>query len=201
LRRRFGLDDLVEDLAEFIDWLCLERPTVVGLSFGGVIALEYAGLHPSRVEALAVQGVGVRLDKGLVQRVASAVLADYPLPSDSAFVNQFFNLLYGCRPEPGPLFDFVTQQSWQTDQSVMAHRFRLAEQYDLEGRLERIQAPALVLHGQRDTLVSAASLKSLITEIPNARLTQLPGCGHLAFVTHPQRVAHELSQFLAEVED
>jgi pimeloyl-ACP methyl ester carboxylesterase len=201
LRRRFGLTDLVDDLEEMLDWFCLERPILVGVSFGGVIALELAARYPHRFDAVAVQGVGVRLEKGLVQRVASSVLADYPLPSDSAFVNQFFNLLYGCRPEPGPLFDFVTQQSWQTDQSVMAHRFRLAEQYDLEGKLSRIQTPTLVMIGGRDMLVSASSLRSLTEEIPDARLTRFPECGHLAFVTHPARVAQELNQFLDKIQD
>jgi pimeloyl-ACP methyl ester carboxylesterase len=201
LRRRFGLSDLVDDLAEMLDWLCLERPVLVGLSFGGVIALELAARQLGRVGALAVQGVGVRLEKGLVQRVASAVLADYPLPSNSEFVNQFFNLLYGCRPEPGPLFEFVTQQSWQTDQSVMAHRFRLAEQYDLTGKLGRIQAPTLVMIGNRDMLVSADSLQTLTREIPRSRLSRLNGCGHLAFVTHPERVAEQMTQFLADVEE
>lgn len=200
LRRRFGLNELVDDLGEMLDSLCLERPIIIGLSFGGVIALEFAARYQHRVGALAVQGVGVRLEKGLVQQVASSVLADYPLPSNSAFVNQFFNLLYGCRPEPGPLFEFVTQQSWQTDQSVMAHRFRLAEQYDLEGKLDRIQAPTLVMIGDRDTLVSAKSLRTLTDEIPNARLSRLAGCGHLAFVTHPERVAKEMTRFLAEAE-
>src|SRR5947209_9219363 len=36
LRRRFGLKDLVEDLVEFLDWHCLEKPAVMGVSFGGV---------------------------------------------------------------------------------------------------------------------------------------------------------------------
>ena len=36
LRRRFDLPDLVEDLSEFLDWFGLERPAVMGVSFGGV---------------------------------------------------------------------------------------------------------------------------------------------------------------------
>src|SRR5579883_3314743 len=40
LRQPFDLQDLVEDLAEFVDSLCLESPTVFGVSFGGILALE-----------------------------------------------------------------------------------------------------------------------------------------------------------------
>ena len=39
LRRRFELADLVADLAEFLDWHCLESPALCGVSFGGVLAL------------------------------------------------------------------------------------------------------------------------------------------------------------------
>ena len=116
--------DLVDDLAEFLDWFGLERPAVMGVSFGGVLALELAARQPHRLESLIVQGVGARFEKGLLQQVAGMVLSRYPLPSDNPFVNQFFNLLFGSRQKPGPLFQFVTRQCWQTDQGVMAHRFQ-----------------------------------------------------------------------------
>ncbi len=198
LRRRFGLPDLVEDLAEFLDGLGLEAPAVMGVSFGGVLALEFAARHPHRLSRLAVQGAGVRFERGLLQQVAGTVLSRYPLPADNPFVNQFFNLLFGGRQRPGPLFEFVTRQCWQTDQSVMAHRFHLAEQFTLDGRSQRVRVPTLLLAGDRDLLVSPRSLRDLADGIPNARAVRLAGCGHLAFVTHPERVAGEVCHFLAE---
>src|SRR3984893_10146094 len=50
LRQRFGLADLVGDLREFLDWRGLERPAVMGVSFGGVLALEFAARFPNRLE-------------------------------------------------------------------------------------------------------------------------------------------------------
>jgi pimeloyl-ACP methyl ester carboxylesterase len=196
LRRSFGMSDLVEDLAEFLEWHGLESPAVLGVSFGGVLAMEFSARYPGRLSALAVQGVGARFERGLLQQVAGAVLADYPLPPDNPFVNQFFNLLFGSRQKPGPLFEFVTRQCWQTDQSVMAHRFRMVEECDLEGRLGRVRVPALVLHGDRDLLVSDRSLRDLCRGLPDSRLVHLPGCGHLAFVTQAERVAEEVGRFL-----
>jgi len=198
LRRRFRLADLVADLAEFLDWHCLERPAVFGVSFGGVLALEFAARFPHRLSAVALQGAGARFEHGLLQRVAGIVLSRYPLPTDSPFVNQFFNLLFGRRQKPGPLFEFVTRQCWQTDQSVMAHRFQLVEQFDLGNRLAQIQAPTLVLAGDRDLLVSEASLRDLCQGITRSKLVRLTGCGHLAFVTEPSQVAGEVTQFLRE---
>lgn len=196
LRRRFDRADLVEDLREFLDWCGLERPPVLGVSFGGVLALELAMRWPHRLHALLTQGVGARFERGLMQQVAGWVLARYPLPSDSPFVNQFFQLLFGSRQEPGPLFEFVTRQCWQTDQSVMTHRLRLVESFDAGRALANVRVPALLMAGQRDLLVSQASLRQLAQSIAGSRHVELPGCGHLAFVSHPERVAAEVRRFL-----
>jgi pimeloyl-ACP methyl ester carboxylesterase len=197
LRRRFGLADLVEDLAEFLNWYGLEAPALMGVSFGGVLALEYAARRPHGLSSLIVQGAGARFERGLLQAVAGAVLTRYPLPSDNPFVNQFFNLLFGSRQRPGSLFHFVTRQCWQTDQAVMAHRFRLVEHFDITARLERIGVPSLVLAGERDLLVSERSLSALEEGIADCRRVALRGCGHLAFVTAPERVAEEVKRFLS----
>jgi pimeloyl-ACP methyl ester carboxylesterase len=196
LRRRFGLKDLVQDLAEFLEWHCLERPAILGVSFGGVLALEFAACFPHRLRKLVVQGAGARFERGLLQQVAGMVLSRYPLPADNPFVNQFFNLLFGSKQKQGPLFHFVTQQCWQTDQGVMTHRFHLAERFTLDGRMDRIRVPTLLMAGDRDLLVSPRSLADLGHGIGNARVVCLPGCGHLAFVTQPERVADETQRFL-----
>jgi pimeloyl-ACP methyl ester carboxylesterase len=196
LRRHFGLSDLVSDLREFLDCLGLERPSVFGVSFGGVLALELAATYPHRLQSLVVQGTGARFEHGALQRVAGLVLSRYPLPADNPFVNQFFNLFFGNRQKPGPLFQFVTKQCWQTDQSVMAHRFQMVESFDMKGRLHGIRVPSLIMAGDRDLLVSSASLRTLATGISDAKVVQLKGCGHLAFVTQPQRVADEVRRFL-----
>lgn len=200
LRRSFDRGDLVEDLREFLDWLGLESPAVMGVSFGGVLALELAARRPHRLRALVVQGAGARFERGLLQQVASLVLNSYPLPDDSPFVNQFFNLLFGGRQKPGPLFQFVTRRCWQTDQSVMAHRFRMVEDFDLVDRLGSIRVPTLLLTGERDLLVSPGSLAALAAGVRDARTVCLPRCGHLAFATHPESVAGEVRRFLSPAE-
>jgi pimeloyl-ACP methyl ester carboxylesterase len=196
LRRRFDLVDLVDDLHEFLDWRGLERPPVFGVSFGGVLALELAARYPHRLGALALQGTGACFERGLLQQVAGLILARFPLPSNNPFVNQFFNLLFGSRQKPGPLFEFVTRQCWQTDQSVMAHRFHLVERFDIRKRLSRVQVPALIMAGTRDLLVSEQSRADLANGILEAELVELQGCGHLAFVTRPDVVASQVSRFL-----
>jgi pimeloyl-ACP methyl ester carboxylesterase len=196
LRQHFELDDLVADLHEFLDWMGLERPPLFGVSFGSILALELASRAPQRLSSLIVQGVGAYSDRGLIQRVTSWVLSRYPLLEDHPFLNQFFHLLFGGKQAHNALFSFVTRQCWRTDQSVMAHRFRLVEGFDLRPKLKRIQVPTLALAGERDLLVSSASLEALRRRIPAADLRTLPGCGHLAFITHPELIAKEVMAFL-----
>jgi pimeloyl-ACP methyl ester carboxylesterase len=198
LRQPFQLSDLVTDLAEFIDWQCLESPTVFGVSFGGVLALEYAARYGHRLDRLIVQGVGARFEHNLLQAVAGTVLNRFPLPADNPFINQFFNLLFGGRQKRNALFHFVTSQCWQTDQSVMAHRMRLVESFDVSSRLHRIRVPSLILAGEKDVLVPPRSLAVLRDGIDDSQYLPLPKCGHLAFVTHPELVAAKVCEFLAD---
>jgi pimeloyl-ACP methyl ester carboxylesterase len=128
--------------------------------------------------------------------VAGWILSRYPLPSDSPFVNQFFNLLFGTRQKPGPLFEFVTRQCWQTDQSVMTHRFQMVESFDPGPRLGHVRVPTLLMAGDRDLLASPHSVCDLVRGIPDTRRVELPGCGHLAFIAQPERVAREVEHFL-----
>jgi pimeloyl-ACP methyl ester carboxylesterase len=196
LRRPFGLPDLADDLAELLDYLYLESPAIFGVSFGGIIGLEFAARHPHRLESLILQGVGARFERTLIQHVAGLVLSRFPLPPDSPFINQFFHLLFGGREKREPLFQFVTRQCWRTDQSVMAHRFRLVESFNVEGRLHRIQAPTLILSGDKDLLVTPGSLSALYRGIPNCQLVRMPQAGHLGFVTQPAHVAEQVRLFL-----
>lgn len=196
LRHPFELDDLVDDLAELIDAMKFENPTIMGVSFGAIIALKFAIRHPHRLDRLIIQGAGACFERGLIQQIASTVLSRFPLPADSPFVNQFFNLLFGGKQKRDSLFDFVTRQIWQTDQSVMAHRFRLVEAFDVEHQLHSIAAPTLVLSGERDILVSPRSLQSLRDDIPDVQFANLPDCGHLAFVTKPDLIVNKVTQFM-----
>lgn len=200
LRRRFGLGDLADDLTHFMDWFGLESPAVLGVSFGGAVALELALRRPGRMRALMVQGVGPRFEPGFLQRIAGAVLARYPLPADSPFFNQFFNLFFGMKQPAGDVFDFVTRTCWRTDQGVMAHRFGLMERAEFAARARGVRCPTLLLAGDRDVLVSRAGLNELATALPDARAVRLGGAGHLASVTHAERVAAEARSFFTVVD-
>ena len=196
IRRPFGLQDLVGDLREFIEYMQLESPTVFGVSFGGIIGLEYAARFPGRLGNLVLQGTGAKFEPSIMQKIAGTVLNRFPLPADNAFVNQFFNVVFGKPQQPGPLLDWVTRQIWSTDQSVMAHRFQLIETFNMDGKIDQIRVPTLVLSGGRDVLVSKRSLQALCRGIPQAHHVRMPQAGHLAAVTSPDIITDQVRSFL-----
>jgi pimeloyl-ACP methyl ester carboxylesterase len=78
----------------------------------------------------------------------------------------------------------------------MAHRFSLAQSFDMGNELERIRVPTLALAGNRDLLVSPRNLRALSEGIHGSRLIKLKDEGHLAFVTCPGDIAREVKSFL-----
>lgn len=182
------------DVADRIEQLRLERPTVCGVSFGGAVALELATENPGLVGALVLHGTEARFHSGLGALIARRVLERFPLPRDNRFVNQFFNLLYGGKPEPGPVMEFVVERCWQTDQAVMASRIRALESFDVSDRLWRIDVPTIVVAGMRDVIVPPARQRALADSIPGARFESIAGAGHIGFLTHGDELGRHVGR-------
>ena len=188
-----------DDLASILSQLGLECPALLGVSFGGAIALEYAVLHPRQISALILNGVEARFHRTIGSAIARRALERYPLPVDNPFINQFFHLLYGAKPEPGPLVDFVVDRIWQTDQKVMAERLAWLESFDVSDRLWRIDAPTLVLAGARDVIVPVARQRALADGIAGARFETIFDAGHVGFLTHRAEVVRDIRRHLRGV--
>jgi len=191
--------DHAHDLSTLISKLGLERPTVMGVSFGGAVALELAVEQPHKIGSLIVHGAEARFRTSVASTIARRVLERFPLPSDNGFVNQFFNLLHGGKPEPGPLAEFVVERCWETDQSVMARRLGLLESFDVSDRLWRVDVPTLVVAGSRDVIVPVARQQALAASIPGARFATLDGAGHVGFLTHGREVVRQVATLLRQV--
>ncbi len=186
--------DHARDLDGLIGELGLERPTVFGVSFGGAVALEFAADRPHRLGRLILSGVEARFRSTIGSTVARRVLERFPLPSDNPFVNQFFNLLHGGKPEGGPMARFVVERCWETDQGIMARRLAMLEGFDVSDRLWQVEAPTLVLAGARDVVVPASRQKALASAIPGARFESIEGGGHVGFLTHSTDFARHVAQ-------
>jgi 3-oxoadipate enol-lactonase len=198
-RRPHNLCDLADDLADLVDTLLLERPTVVGVSFGSAVTLECALRHPQKFGRLALHGVEARFRNRLGGHIARLALEEFPLPHDNPFFNQFFRMLFARREAIGPLFDYVTARCWSTDQHVIAQRLGMLADFDVRDRIRQLTVPTLIVAGQEDSIISAAAQEELAQSIPGGQFKPLAGAGHLCFLTRPNAFARAVSEFVAPV--
>jgi 3-oxoadipate enol-lactonase len=198
-RRPDSLADLADDLADLLDTLLLERPTVLGVSFGSAVALEFALRFPRKAGRLVLHGVEARFRNRLGSRIARLALEQFPLPHDNPFFNQFFRMLFAQRELTGPLLDYVAAQCWRTDQSVIAERLAMLADFDVRDRIADLSVPVQVIAGERDAIVTAASQQELAASLPRGQFTAVLGAGHLCFLTRPKAFARAVSEFLSGV--
>ncbi len=150
--------------------------------------------------SLILSGVEGRFRSNLGTAIAVSALQRFPLPRENGFLNQFFNLLHGKAPEPGPLADFIVRTCWETDQGVVANRLRGLERFDVTDRLWRIEAPTRILAGSRDVVVPPARQEALARSIAGATAARIEGAGHVGFLTHREEFVRSIRRFLrAEV--
>jgi len=193
--RRFTYGDLTDDLAAIIRDQGEQRATIVGESFGGTVALNFAVGYPRMVERLVVVNSFPRFRNRLTIKLGAKVATGVP-----------FRLLWPVRRAAstlGLLVDGVGRDDrrlfWRAISTVSseayARRLQLIEALDLEPRLSEIQAPTLFIAGDRDLLIpSVKEAYAMAARMPNARVKVIKGAGHACLLGSRTR----LDELLAE---
>jgi pimeloyl-ACP methyl ester carboxylesterase len=187
-----GVDDLVYHYLDVIEALELERPALVGASFGGWVAAELAVAAPDRFRALVLLSpVGLRIP-------------EHPI-ADVFFMrpDQLVGALF-ADPARAPVLtpDVDTLLAAYRDQTALA-RFTWSpfmSNPKLHRRLGRIAVPTLVLWPEHDRIVPRAHAERYAQLIPGAGLETIPDCGHALHLEQPQAVAHAVGRFLHSVD-
>ena len=116
-------------------------------------------------------------------------------PVDPEFVSEFVSSTSSDRV-PAAFLEAMTAES----EKVPAHVWRSA----LDGLLaasplepDAIQAPALVVWGDHDEIVSRVDQELLCGALPRSRLVVYEGAGHIVHWEQPARVAHDVASFVA----
>jgi proline iminopeptidase len=189
-----GWTEHVADLEALRSTWGLERLTLLGYSWGGLLAELYATTHPDRVERLALvsaapawRAARVEFERRFHDRTMSPALqAERATLRESglrerdpaAFQRRLFELsVAGYFHDPtraGALTPF--RVTGRTQQVVWAS---LGE-FDLRPALRRLRLPAVVLHGDDDP-IPAESART-VAECLGAPFHLLPHCGHVPYV-------------------
>jgi pimeloyl-ACP methyl ester carboxylesterase len=179
-----GVDDLVFHYLDVMDALGLERPHVVGASFGGWIAAELAVTAPHRIASLVLLSpAGLRLPDHPVPDI-------FLMPPDQLVATLFQNPPPPAAPSPAPP-DIDAILAAYRDQTALA-RFCWSPYLSnpkLERRLHRITAPTLVVSPAQDRLIPVAHGRRYAERIPAARFTEIEDCGHAMYLERPDEFA------------
>jgi pimeloyl-ACP methyl ester carboxylesterase len=162
-----------EDLREFCDRVGIERPIVLGLGFGSMVALDYAARHPQHPSALVLLGPVARIVPELsiakyeqlggeeARDVARSFYSDMDERAFADFVRVCFPLL-----STYPLTsDVIARADWNPEVLMRWMRGE-AKEVDLRDALAAVEVPVLVLAGEDDAWAPLESVREVADLLP-----------------------------------
>lgn len=166
----FSIRTMADDVAAVLDALELKRVMMVGFSDGGNIALYFALKYPSRLEKLVVAGANL-FPEGLAAKVRRGDKRAWKWLTLLGRVN-----------------------------ARAARKARIIGLMVTEPRidpweLESVEAPTLVLAGQRDMILEEHS-RLIAESIPDAHLRMIPATDHFIFENNPGWTNETILRFL-----
>jgi pimeloyl-ACP methyl ester carboxylesterase len=193
-----------------LDQLDLTRTVMVGSSLGGAVAIEYALRFPQRVDALIlVSSAGMSTDIGWPLRFLAIPGLGEWLSRPSRVTSE--RSLRGIVADPEVITDDEIDTAHQLAQLPGAqHAFlsmlrvycsffglRRSEIKRIVNGLSRIDAPVLLIWGDRDVIVPVDSMQTALRHLRQAQAAILPGAGHLPYVEQPEAFNRLLLDFVA----
>ena len=166
------------------------RMILVGNSMGAWIAMLYAREHPDRVERiLAINGGPLRGRQDVSL-----------LPRDRDEARKLMALLRdpGSPPVPDFVLDGVVRHSRNGPIGRLVATGADMERYLLDGKLGDFRTPVDVVWGESDRLLDLDYARRMEAQLPAARLTVLPRCGHVPLRECPAGLTTALARVLSE---
>jgi pimeloyl-ACP methyl ester carboxylesterase len=188
-----AIDDLVFHYLDVLDALGLDRPHVVGASFGGWIAAELAVYAPHRIGSLTLlSAAGLRLPEHPV--------TDLFLLPPAKLVTTVFHNPPPPAPAPGAAPDLDAIIAAYRESTALARFSWVPFMSDpkLERRLGRITAPTLVVAPSDDRLIPVEHAKRYAERIGGAAYAEVPDCGHAMYFEKPAEFASVVATHLRE---
>jgi 3-oxoadipate enol-lactonase len=191
----------IEDLSALMDFLKIERATIVGLSLGGIIAADFALEYPERVDRLVLVGAGLRGDKQPPDKDAIRAYEAATRGNAEEFVNVIMKSgLYAAVREDTPAYTRLRQMLLENFKAVptFAPGFLKYPAQPTIDRLSQIKAPTLVVIGGEDAQSLKNVADTLAAGIPGARKVGIRGSSHHPPVEKPIEFNKAVLSFLKE---
>jgi 3-oxoadipate enol-lactonase len=194
----FTFAALADAAVRLLDALDVERAPLVGLSFGGMVALHAALDHPDRVAGLALLdtspafgGDGTDPDAWRAARLAPLDAGETPADMAAAVLTSV-----GGRALTGAALDTAVAAMARIPSDGLRAAIGCLPDHDVRQRLADITVPTLVLVGELDEETPPAYSRALADGIPGAGLEIVADAGHLSNLEQPEAVNRLLSRFL-----
>ncbi len=217
-----SIESEMEDLRAVRRFFGLESIAVLGHSWGGVLAMEYAIRQPHRVshlillntapashrDFLLLRREGRRnAPEDLVRLRAIAATARYQ-SGDLEADAEYYRIHFRPALARGEYLEEVVSRLriGMTPEGVRLSRAiedRLYDQtwlrkdYDLLPGLSLVGVPALVVRGDHD-LVPAACAEHIAQSISGSRYVLLPACGHFSYLERPDEVRETITRLFQD---
>lgn len=184
-----SLEHMVDDVAELLDGLGLDRVLLGGHSMGGYVAMAFARRHRDRLLGLLLANSRASADtdeaRANRERIAGRldaeasprVLVDELLPALTGPTTQQERPLVHGRVRA--LVEAAPPAAAAWAQRAMAAR---PDSYDA---LRAVELPSLVLAGDEDAIVPLGAAQEMAAALPGARLVVVRASGHLTPVEQP----------------
>jgi proline iminopeptidase len=214
-----SLESEMDDLDHVRRYLGLDSMALLGHSWGGVLAMEYASRHPERLTHLILMNTAPASNRDVNAwrqhlhriRPAGDVAAMQFLSGTAEFragdldvESEYYRIHYRPAFYAPALLDRLIPRLRAnfTPERVLVARaieHRLYDEtwsspgYDLHPRLRHVSVPALVIHGEND-FVPVDVAAHVARAMPKARLVVLSRCGHFAHLEAPDAVMLHVSE-------
>ncbi|CAM9610803.1 unnamed protein product [Scytosiphon promiscuus] len=175
--------------------------SIVGESFGGMVAQRFAIDFPDKVDGLVLLSSLAKPELSRSVRFKTKFIL--PMVEGIGFLLPFLaQSLFSVAHLPDvvekhePLWAkrlFLKEASWADHRSVMA-RTKIALAFDSTEELKKIKTGALVLFGKDDSFTSTGT-QQLLDGIEGSREMGLPG-GHLCHITNPKAFSEAVTDYL-----
>ena len=193
-------DKWADDVDAVISELSLDRPILVGWSYGGYVISDYirrkgqdriSGINfVAAAVVLGPKAFGPLIGPGFLENAPGACQND--LPANIAAIRKF---LRDCIVKPISQADFEEILAFNMAVKPGIRGALIQRELDFAPILEEIKVPVLVTHGRADIVVLPAMAEYILKHCKTAEATWFDGVGHTPFLEEPDRFNAELKNF------